>query len=427
MPGTRYGRSDCSLPASYDLASRLPKNQHARAEMVDVRAYTCGHKGCSTIPSYGAAGSREREFCAQHARPGMTNVNLSENCGFQGCSRQPSHGVVGSMKRGVCAQHAGADVIHVSKKTCSQEGCSTRPSYGVAGSGRKELCAQHSRPGMVNMSCATCAHGGCLARPSYGVPGSGKWEFCVQHSKPGMTRVSSKTCGQEGCSTTPSYGVRGSGKKEFCAVHAKPGMANMSYRMCGQEDCSTRVPCGVKVLNNRTLCHQHASEVAGGSVGGRAQQDHTINGHLIGALSVQRSKPESHFIATRSRVNSEDKSSSKALSDGKQHGLTTSHTSGLLSVELVDVEKVTMKLELEVDHPPRSVGRARKRAAPAAPSKSNKDGGRSSSTSLSIKRHGRPLPAVVSGNSAGKSDLVSRKVKEEARVKCELSAPSLPL
>ncbi|CAN0008436.1 unnamed protein product, partial [Pylaiella littoralis] len=28
----------------------------------------CSHPGCSRRPTYGAAGSRKREFCSQHAK-----------------------------------------------------------------------------------------------------------------------------------------------------------------------------------------------------------------------------------------------------------------------------------------------------------------------------------------------------------------------
>lgn len=41
---------------------------------MDVYNKRCGYPGCTKGPSYGVAGTKKREFCAQHATEGMVNV-----------------------------------------------------------------------------------------------------------------------------------------------------------------------------------------------------------------------------------------------------------------------------------------------------------------------------------------------------------------
>ena len=65
--------------------------------MANVKHRTCGYEGCSTLPSYGVAGSKKAELCSKHARAGMVNV-MNRTCGHEGCSILPSYGVAGSKK-----------------------------------------------------------------------------------------------------------------------------------------------------------------------------------------------------------------------------------------------------------------------------------------------------------------------------------------
>ncbi|CAN0288654.1 unnamed protein product, partial [Ectocarpus sp. 13 AM-2016] len=73
--------------------------------MVDVRSKRCRHPGCTTRPSYGEHGSKEPEFCAQHALQGMVNV-CSKRCGHPQCTKRASYGQAGTKKAGFSSLHA---------------------------------------------------------------------------------------------------------------------------------------------------------------------------------------------------------------------------------------------------------------------------------------------------------------------------------
>lgn len=95
--------------------------------MVGVRDKTCARPGCPSYPSYGVKGCNKREFCSQHAEPGMVNV----------CHRK-----------------------------CIHEGCLKRPSFGIKGFKRKDYCEAHSEPGMVNLN-VRCSRHGCSKIAGY--------------------------------------------------------------------------------------------------------------------------------------------------------------------------------------------------------------------------------------------------------------------
>ncbi|CAM9646995.1 unnamed protein product, partial [Sphacelaria rigidula] len=48
--------------------------------MVKKEQKGCGNEGCPKHPSYGVAGSRKAEFCADHVRVEMVNVT-NKKCG----------------------------------------------------------------------------------------------------------------------------------------------------------------------------------------------------------------------------------------------------------------------------------------------------------------------------------------------------------
>ncbi|CAM9270271.1 unnamed protein product, partial [Ectocarpus sp. 12 AP-2014] len=63
----------------------------------------CNEPGCSTVPSYGAPGTK-RKFCKLHAKAGMINV-ASKKCSHENCGKVATYGVPGG-KRERCATHA---------------------------------------------------------------------------------------------------------------------------------------------------------------------------------------------------------------------------------------------------------------------------------------------------------------------------------
>ena len=79
----------CSHPTAFVVGngSKKPEycSQHAKASMVNVenkkRLCVCGHHGCAEPPSYGVNdGSKKAEYCSQHAIAGMVNIK-NKRCG----------------------------------------------------------------------------------------------------------------------------------------------------------------------------------------------------------------------------------------------------------------------------------------------------------------------------------------------------------
>lgn len=151
--------------------------QHAETGMVNVINWTeCCRDGCSKYPTYGARGSNNREFCAEHALEGMVDVHRKK-CAVEGCPKRASHGVRGSGRRQVCGEHASSDMSDVGQKFCRfsspEEGdCGSTARYGIRGSKRREFCSRHAPDGMVNMNDKLCTHGDCSKLPTYGREGT---------------------------------------------------------------------------------------------------------------------------------------------------------------------------------------------------------------------------------------------------------------
>ncbi|CAN0506083.1 unnamed protein product [Ectocarpus sp. 12 AP-2014] len=144
----------------------------------------CGHAKCTKRPTYGVAGSKKREFCSQHARDGMVNVN-NKRCIQPNCTTIPSFAAVGSKKAEFCSQHAREGMVDVRSRRCSQRGCNTQPSLGEAGGSSKipGACKAHASETMVGLRSKRCARRGCTLRPSYmSGQGNEKAEFCGKHA-----------------------------------------------------------------------------------------------------------------------------------------------------------------------------------------------------------------------------------------------------
>ena len=73
--------------------------------MVNVKSRKCKIQGCVTAPSFGLAGTKTAEYCAQHAPDEMVDIK-SRKCRTQGCGKGPSFGVVGTTTAEYCSQHA---------------------------------------------------------------------------------------------------------------------------------------------------------------------------------------------------------------------------------------------------------------------------------------------------------------------------------
>ena len=156
--------------------------------MVDVTNRKCITEGCGKQLSFGVAGTKTVEYCAQHAPYGMVNVR-KRKCITEGCRKQPSFGVAGTRK--YCSQHAPGGMFNVRNRKCTREGCGKEPSFGVAGTKTAEYCTQHAPYGMVNVKKRKCRTKDSGIISAFKVAGMKPAEYCVQHNRP--------RCGVEEC------------------------------------------------------------------------------------------------------------------------------------------------------------------------------------------------------------------------------------
>ena len=99
--------------------------------------------------------------------------SMPRECAHQGCTKGPSYGVAGSKKPEYCAQHRKGGMVNVVSKRCAHHGCAKGPSYGKAGSKKAEYCRDHAEDGMVNVTHKRCAHHGCIKVAQYSKAGGG--------------------------------------------------------------------------------------------------------------------------------------------------------------------------------------------------------------------------------------------------------------
>ena len=112
--------------------------------MVDVTSRKCRTAGCSKHSSFGVAGTKIRENCAQHEPDGMINVR-NRKYRIEGCVKKALFGVAGTKITEYCAQHAPELMIDAKNRKCRTEGCGKKPPSEVANKRSTEYCAQHAR------------------------------------------------------------------------------------------------------------------------------------------------------------------------------------------------------------------------------------------------------------------------------------------
>ncbi|CAN0082320.1 unnamed protein product, partial [Ectocarpus sp. 12 AP-2014] len=96
--GTAAQHGDCTTMKP-DFCSKRAKQGNFHISK------TFGHPGCMKRSPFGADGSKNAEFCAQHETQGMIDL-VNKRCGHPGCIKSPSFGEHGSTKRDLCSQHA---------------------------------------------------------------------------------------------------------------------------------------------------------------------------------------------------------------------------------------------------------------------------------------------------------------------------------
>ncbi|CAB1121443.1 unnamed protein product [Ectocarpus sp. CCAP 1310/34] len=169
----------------------------------------CQENCCAKRPSYGEAHGKKAEFCSQHMQPGMVNV-VSKRCGHPGmrngawsqfvvggatiqAARNPRRMGKTAARREFCSQHAKPGMTNIMTKRCGHPGCIKHRTYGKDGSSKAEFCSQHAQQDM-SLTRGALSHPGCINQPSFGKDGSKNIEFCSQHSKAGMINLRKAAC-----------------------------------------------------------------------------------------------------------------------------------------------------------------------------------------------------------------------------------------
>ena len=81
--------------------------------MVDVyRREKCRTKSCDKQPSFGVAGTRMPEYCAQHAKKGTADV-YSKKCKTKGCVVAIVDWSEGTRTGEYCTHHASDGIVNV--------------------------------------------------------------------------------------------------------------------------------------------------------------------------------------------------------------------------------------------------------------------------------------------------------------------------
>ena len=178
--------------------------------MVTFESRTCRTEGCGKQPSFGVAGTKTREYCAQHAPDGMVSSNI-RMCRTEGCGKKSSFGVAGTTTREYCTQHEKNGMVKVCSKKCRTQGSGREQLFGVAGAKMREYCAQHAADGMVN-----------ICNRMFRNKGGGKRSFGVENSPRHVENVVVKANSDEivsGVYTRPICGVERYRRREIDPHH----------------------------------------------------------------------------------------------------------------------------------------------------------------------------------------------------------------
>ena len=127
----RCGTEGCGKQPSFGFLGTKTTQycaQHAPEAMVDVRSKRCKNGSCGKFSTFGVSGTKTKEYCAQHALDGMVSINSRNyrtdvygkrplfaqpapdvyirKCTTGDCDQKPSFGVAGTKTAEYCAQHA---------------------------------------------------------------------------------------------------------------------------------------------------------------------------------------------------------------------------------------------------------------------------------------------------------------------------------
>ena len=178
--------------------------------MIDVHNRKCRTEGCGKLASFGVAGAKTREYCAQHALDGMVDVK-NRKCRTEGCYKLASFEVAGTKTAEYCARHSLDGMVQVRSRKYKTKRCGKKPLFGVADTRAAEYGAQHTKRTSVRPPPTKISH------PSGASRGSRKR---IRH--PEITSTASKRAVAReptaGVVTMPDIDGKISSVKQDCSV-----------------------------------------------------------------------------------------------------------------------------------------------------------------------------------------------------------------
>ena len=80
----------------------------------------------------------------------------SRKCRTKSCGKRSSFGIAGTKTGQYCAQHAPEETVDVKRRKSRTECCGKLASFRVAGTKTGEYCGQHAPEGMVDVKSRKC-------------------------------------------------------------------------------------------------------------------------------------------------------------------------------------------------------------------------------------------------------------------------------
>src|SRR5215217_6178751 len=216
------------------------------------RERRCREQGCTTRPSYGLTGSKERLFCSRHKHPDHVNI-VSKRCQDPDCISHPAYGIPGTKDALYCSVHKHPDHINVVSKRCQEPGCVVISTYGIPATKARLYCSVHKHPDHINVVNKQCQETGCNTLPVYGIPWTNVALYCSVHKHTDHINVVSKRCQEPGCNTRPTYGIPGNSPTR-CAQHKQNDMIPNPKKRCEHPKCKEIAVFGYR---KQIHCEEH--------------------------------------------------------------------------------------------------------------------------------------------------------------------------
>lgn len=221
IAGKTYRQLRYPKESSYDhtgIEKGQLRGQHAADGMVAIKNKLCAYSGCLKHRSYGVAGKRWSEFCAEHVVDEVVRIKEEIEEGF---SKQPEFGVPGNTTTEPYSAPASIGMVGVLSKPCAGETCLKGLVFGFEGGKQAIFCAEHALDGMIDIAKSSFGREGARKRPSSWVTDAGNVQFGGGDA-PGWlanVTVANWKCSREASPTAPNYSSAKYSKEEGFAEH----------------------------------------------------------------------------------------------------------------------------------------------------------------------------------------------------------------